>query len=433
MSRARPRPSPQPSPRGRGSQISPSCQNPLTHPIGPSGFVGCWGPFPNGSLVAKLEFTDAALRPISVRNRHGWPDMTDFLTWSFNLGRWAGVQVRVHYLLVIFAVGKLFHAATTGDHRVGPTACWLLVLLLVLALHELGHAVMALARNVEPDDVRLWLLGNFVVPSGSNRSTDNLPVALAGLMTSGFLAMTSAIVLAFFGDRMVVSPFGYGDDAGAAFSNLLAADGSPGRLLAYHPLWFVGWFGYLNMVVFLANLIPALPFDGGRVLRVVLARSGVGITRDNPYPQWTARGFALILALVGLIRFFMGLFNDGLTLITLAILIELVVRSETRMMEDGGFFDDGVFGYDFSEGYTSLESSAAKVRPYRESALKRWRRRRSELRRRRRLAREAAEDRRMDEILEKLHLQGKASLTDEENRFLVRVSTKLRNRPRARD
>ena len=25
------------------------------------------------------------------------------------------------------------------------------------------------------------------------------------------------------------------------------------------------------------------------------------------------------------------------------------------MLEDGGFFDDGVFGYDFSEGYTSLE------------------------------------------------------------------------------
>jgi hypothetical protein len=130
---------------------------------------------------------------------------------------------------------------------------------------------------------------------------------------------------------------------------------------------------------------------------------------------------------------FSMLFNDGMTLFILACLIELVVRSETRMMEDGGFFDDGVFGYDFSEGYTSLESSAAKVRPYRESALKRWRRRRSELRRRRRIAREAAEDRRMDEILEKLHLQGKSSLTDEENRFLVRVSTKLRNRPRARD
>jgi stage IV sporulation protein FB len=109
------------------------------------------------------------------------------------------------------------------------------------------------------------------------------------------------------------------------------------------------------------------------------------------------------------------------------------VRSEARMLEDGGFLDDGVFGYDFSEGYTSLESGAAKVRPYRESALKRWRRRRSDLRRQRRMAREAAEERRMDEILDKLYREGRSALTDEEHRFLIRVSVKYRNRPRARE
>ena len=119
---------------------------------------------------------------------------------------------------------------------------------------------------------------------------------------------------------------------------------------------------------------------------------------------------------------------DGWTLIAIAVVIEYMVRVEARMLEDGGFFDDGVFGYDFSEGYTSLEGGAAKVRPHRESALKRWRRRRSELRRQRRMAREAAEERRMDEILEKLHREGRAALTDEENRFLVRVSARFRNR-----
>ena len=356
--------------------------------------------------------------------------MTDLLTWSINLGRWSGVQIRVHYFLVFFAIARLLNAAMSKEHHVGPVACWLLILLVVLVLHELGHAAMAMVQNVDLDDVRLWPLGNFVVPSGSSRSNDNLPVALAGLATSGVLAISSAIVLAMAGARMIFSPFGFGTDAGAPLiSPPGAAELQAG---AFQPLWFVGWFGYLNWVIFLANLIPALPLDGGRILRAVLARSSVGITRDNPYPQWTARGFALILAIVGLFKM-VNSFSDGLTLFSLALLIELIVRSETRMMEDGGFFDDGVFGYDFSEGYTSLESSAAKVRPYRESALKRWRRRRSDLRRQRRLAREAAEDRRMDEILEKLHLQGKAALTDEEHRFLVRVSTKLRNRPRARD
>ena len=115
-------------------------------------------------------------------------------------------------------------------------------------------------------------------------------------------------------------------------------------------------------------------------------------------------------------------------MIGIALVIEYMVRIEARMLEEGGYFDDGVFGYDFSEGFTSLEGGAAKVRPYGESALKRWRRRRSELRRERRMAREAAEERRMDEILEKLYREGRAALTDEENRFLVRVSARFRNR-----
>jgi Zn-dependent protease len=353
--------------------------------------------------------------------------MSDLLTKSIKLGRWSGVQIQVHYFFVFFAIGRLLSAAIAEGHRVTPTLAWLALLAVVLVLHELGHAGMAMLQNLEVDDVRLWPLGNFVVPSDLARSNDSAAVASSGLAVSGFLALTTAVVLAMTGATMVASPFGYGDDPGAPFGH----DGK--QVAAFTPTWWVGWFGYLNAVVFMANLIPALPMDGGRILRSILARTSIGLTRDNPYAPWVARGFAMILIFVGLYKMVFAPFGVGLTVIALALLIELVVRTETRMIEDGGFFDDGVFGYDFSEGYTSLEGSAAKVRPYRESALKRWRRRRSEVRRQRRQAREAAEERRMDEILEKLHVQGKASLTDEENRFLVRVSTKLRNRPRARD
>ena len=144
-------------------------------------------------------------------------------------------------------------------------------------------------------------------------------------------------------------------------------------------------------------------------------------------------GVAGILTLVGLYRIFTDPWPNGMVLIVIAILIELVVRTESRMIEDGGFFEDGVFGYDFSEGYTSLEGSTAQVRPARESAIKRWRRRRSEFRRRRRAEREAAEELRLDEILDKVYQQGKGALTDDEERFLNQVSSRLRNRPRVRD
>ncbi len=163
------------------------------------------------------------------------------------------------------------------------------------------------------------------------------------------------------------------------------------------------------------------------MLRAILNSTSVVSSRDNPYAFYAARAFVLILGFAGLMRLVSGR-SDGVTLLVMAFAIEYMVRVEAHLLEEGGYFDDGVFGYDFSEGYTSLESGAAKVRPRRESALKRWRRRRSDLRRQRRMAREAAEERRMDEILEKIHREGRPALTEEENRFLVRVSTRYRNR-----
>jgi Zn-dependent protease len=354
--------------------------------------------------------------------------MTDPLTWSpINLGRWSGTHVRVHIFLIIFVAFRLLNAAMAQDHPVGPTLCWLGLLLLALAIHELSHALMASWLGCEHEEVRLWPLGNMVGPSTASRTADNALVALAGPIASFALVLLTAIGVNLAGAQFVWSPFGNGlDSAGAP---TIAGKTVP----ALSPLWLFGWFGYLNWVLLIANLIPALPFDGGRMLRAFLANANVVSAKDNMLAPWTARSFAALLVLVGLGRLFLSHNSDGITLIGLALLIELIVRSELRMLEEGGFFEDGVFGYDFTEGYTSLEGSAAKVRPYRESALKRWRRRRSDARRQRQQAREAAEERRMDEILDKLYREGRGALSDEEHRFLIRVSVKYRNRPKARD
>jgi stage IV sporulation protein FB len=354
--------------------------------------------------------------------------MTDPLMWSpINLGRWFGAQIRVHIFLILFVVFELLNAAISSNTDIDRVACWLSLLLVALVVHEFGHAIVALWLGAEPDDVRLWPLGNMVGPPVSSRSSDNILVALGGPAANALVVLTAALWITMSGARFDWSPFGNYQDSGAPW---LEANKS---VPPFKLLWFVGWFGYVNYVLLLANLIPALPFDMGRVLRTYYANASITQSKDGLFIPYAARTCVVFLAIIGVIRLILLGRNDGITLIGLAILIELIVRSEARMLEDGGFFDDGVFGYDFSEGYTSLEGSTAKVRPYRESALKRWRRRRSELRRQRRQAREAAEERRMDEILEKLHREGRHSLTDEEHRFLVRVSAKIRNRPKARD
>jgi Zn-dependent protease len=356
--------------------------------------------------------------------------ISDPLTWSpINLGRWFGTQVRVHIFLIIFVVFRLLSAAFSSEHAIKPTACWLGLLFLALVVHELGHLLLANWLGCEHEEVRLWPLGNMVGPAPSSRSSDNALVALAGPVTNAAIVLVTAIGLSFAGAQFIWNPFGYqsSQDSGAP---VLAGGGQAPALSA---LWWFGWFGYLNWVLLIANLIPALPFDGGRMLRAFLANTPVVSSRDSMLAPYFAHAFALALVVAGLIRLVFNRSGDGITLIGLAVLIELIVRTEARMLEDGSFFEEGVFGYDFTEGYTSLEGSAAKVRPYRESALKRWRRRRSELRRQRQQAREAAEERRMDEILEKLYREGRSALSDDEQRFLVRVSAKYRNRPKARE
>jgi stage IV sporulation protein FB len=360
--------------------------------------------------------------------------MSDPLLWSpIRLGRWFGTTVKVHIFLILFVVIELLMAllavrAEDGLRRLPQTVCWLSLLLAALAIHELGHALVAYWLDCDQEDVQLWPLGNLVGPSLSVRSGEHLLVALAGPVTSGALFLGIAMGLTLFtGATFVWNPFGNEHDSGAP---LVAPQTTAAP---FSPIWLIGWFGYLNYLLFLVNLLPALPFDGGRVLRAYLSTSSVVSTRDNMYAPGTARATAAILSIAGLVRLLFYWRADGLTLIMLALLIEWLVRIDSRMLEDGGYFDDGVFGYDFSEGYTSLEGSAAKVRPYKESALRRWRRRRSELRRQRRMIREAAEERRMDEILDKLHREGRGALTDEEHRFLVRVSARYRNRQKTQE
>jgi hypothetical protein len=90
--------------------------------------------------------------------------------------------------------------------------------------------------------------------------------------------------------------------------------------------------------------------------------------------------------------------------------------------------DEGPFGYDFSAGYTSLEKDdEALPQPKRPGYFKRW----WTARKARRAARVAEErqreEDRVDQLLEKIARSGKGSLTDEEQRFLERVSARKRN------
>ena len=89
--------------------------------------------------------------------------------------------------------------------------------------------------------------------------------------------------------------------------------------------------------------------------------------------------------------------------------------------------EESLFGYDFSQGYTSLEKDEPPPpKPKKQNFIQRWLAERAAKKEAQEREERAAEDKRMDELLVKIQKYGQASLTDEEQRFLKRVSDRYK-------
>ncbi len=225
--------------------------------------------------------------------------MSDPLTWSpISLGRWFGTSVRVHITLIVFVVFRLLATAVSlaakGElSQLPQTVCWLALLLLSLAIHELAHAMAAYWLDCDQDEVHIWPLGSLAGPSFVPRSSEHMLVAGAGPVANGLIVLVTAIGLTVFGGaHFVWNPFGNEETV----KNVVIHHGGAPRLTstgefapALSPVWIAGWFGYLNYILLLANLfIPALPFDCGRILRAYLSSTSVVSSRESIAAPWTA-------------------------------------------------------------------------------------------------------------------------------------------------
>ena len=122
-------------------------------------------------------------------------------------------------------------------------------------------------------------------------------------------------------------------------------------------------------------------------------------------------------------------FFKHIVLLFIAFLILLLAVQESYQLQATESYDDSFMGYDFSQGYTSLEKSEAAAKPERRAGLlARWLARRKAEKQRRQLDLEQQTEQQLDAILAKVHERGLTSLTPTEKRLLKRASNRYRSK-----
>ena len=201
---------------------------------------------------------------------------------NLTLGRLGGVQIRIHWSwLVVFALIVWSLAETVfpsqnpelsdSVHLAMAVAAALLFFASVL-LHELGHAWQARRDGLEIDGITLWLFGGVAQFKGAFPNPGaEFRIAVAGPLVT------------------VVLSGGFA---------LLALAGLPSAVDGV-----AAWLGYINLTLLVFNLIPALPLDGGRVLRSALWRTRGDLGWATRVAADVGRGFGYLFIALGVLMF----------------------------------------------------------------------------------------------------------------------------------
>ena len=363
--------------------------------------------------------------------------MRDPFAWSFPIGRLFGVTIRVHVLFVVFVLASVLRVAfwtppkAHPEDRI-PDGSWIdisiilgLLFLSVLA-HEFGHVFGARFVGGDCQEILMWPLGGLAFVEGTNSPRATFISTAAGPAVNFLLCALCALLLGFVHGPPLQPHWWWPTEPfiGRNFDQVVemwAWSGEKLTVAPYSAANLLNWLFRVNYVLFLLNMVlVGFPMDAGRLLQSAL------------WPRVGYRQATLVAVFAGFVTAVIvgvyAMWQYDFLALCLCLFIAWSCKNQWMILETGG--DDPLLGhYDFSQGYTSLERDeppAPRVR--RQSWWQRWLAQRTAKKMQREQEQREAEEKRMDELLDKIQRLGRGSLTAEEQRFLKRVSERYRNR-----
>ena len=351
--------------------------------------------------------------------------MPDPANWSVRIASWKGVPVRVHAFLLVFVAATLCLSWSAEGWRLFPLTVGALVILVTSVLiHELGHLLVARRLSLLPTTVLIGPFGGLGSYPSTTNARDNLYVAAAGPLANlavCFVFLPLALIADLESKGIIVREFSF--------------DGA---------LWLVLW---INGLLVLMNMLPAFPFDGGRIVRSTFEVLFPSIARPRivtitfwiavilscllavaamvlwnnppllPFPTWLAPAFLAAVTMIGATQEFVAC-RDAI--VPEAPTATLRSASDSRFLKSAEDSDelDSNGEPPFLFGPPEEDSADTWAESPRDEAVSDE-------------ESESDDERLLDEVLTKLHAHGRASLTERECEFLQRVSARYRHRQRS--
>lgn len=350
-------------------------------------------------------------------------------SWSLPIGPAGTVRIRLHLFLILTVLFLGFLAWDAGRDLGKSFFAWYLLGMMVygfsLAIHQAAHVLAARRLGGDTEGIVIGPLGDMRPVRISDDPQSEFVATISGPMTSFFVALVCVAGVSAVspeGSKGVLQPLG-------AKSLFFSAEDVPlpTSAVAFRLVCWINWW------IASANLIPAFPFDMGRALTSLfaMARPAWDRARIMALMGFISRITAVLLLVAAILLHSRGqtaLVPAWLVLTCIAVMIIFATRREEQFRERGDQDSDS-FGYDFSEGYTSLDRTSIASPS---SGIFYWFY--SELRRRRKerlLEQQLKQEKQLDEILQKLHEHGASSLTYSERTLLYRASVRYRKETRS--
>lgn len=200
------------------------------------------------------------------------------MKWSWKIARIAGIDINIHatFLLLVAWIAYSYWASQGSLIAVTEGVLFLLALFACVVLHEFGHALAARRYGIPTRDITLLPIGGVArLERMPEKPSQELIVASAGPLVNLAISALLFAGLALTGSLVPLTQL--------SLTNGSFAE----RLLA------------VNVSLFLFNIIPAFPMDGGRIFRALLA-TRLPYARATQIAATLGQGLAFLLGFIGL-------------------------------------------------------------------------------------------------------------------------------------